>query len=89
MAQMPSYERKEILLYVAEQIRIHSEDIATILVAEVGKTITDARGEVGRYESKEFHFEILILHPILFCEFHFFTHSVEPLTHLLSLQRRQ
>lgn len=49
MAQMPSYERKEILLYVAEQIRVHTEDIATILVAEVGKTITDARGEVGRY----------------------------------------
>jgi len=48
MAQMPSYERKEILLYVAEQIRIHTEEIATILVAEVGKTITDARGEVGR-----------------------------------------
>jgi acyl-CoA reductase-like NAD-dependent aldehyde dehydrogenase len=48
MAQMPSYERKEILLYVADQIRIHSEEIATILVAEVGKTITDARGEVGR-----------------------------------------
>lgn len=48
MAKLPSYEKKEILLSVADQIRRNQENIAEILVAEIGKTITDARGEVGR-----------------------------------------
>jgi len=48
LSKISSYERKEILLSVADQIRKNQEDIASILVAEIGKTITDARGEVGR-----------------------------------------
>jgi acyl-CoA reductase-like NAD-dependent aldehyde dehydrogenase len=46
--KMPSYQRKEILLSIADQIKKNLEEISIILVAETGKTITDARGEVGR-----------------------------------------
>lgn len=45
---MPNYQRKEILLYMADKVKRNTEGLADLLVAEVGKTITDARGEVAR-----------------------------------------
>jgi lactaldehyde dehydrogenase / glycolaldehyde dehydrogenase len=40
-------ERGAVLRAVAEKIRYRKEDLAQLVVAEQGKTITEARGEVG------------------------------------------
>ena len=40
-------ERGAVLRVVAEKIRANKEEIAQLIVAEQGKTITEARGEVG------------------------------------------
>ncbi len=40
-------ERGAVLRAIAEGIRAHQEDLARLVVAEQGKTITEARGEVG------------------------------------------
>jgi acyl-CoA reductase-like NAD-dependent aldehyde dehydrogenase len=46
--QLSPYNRYEILLETARLIKIRKEQIAEILCCEVGKTISDARGEVER-----------------------------------------
>lgn len=48
MAAMPLYKRSEILKRTAQLLLEKSEEIATILVKEVGKTIREARIEVRR-----------------------------------------
>lgn len=50
---MSNYQRKEVLLSMAKQISERRDELASLLVTEVGKTITDARGEVGRYSSSK------------------------------------
>jgi acyl-CoA reductase-like NAD-dependent aldehyde dehydrogenase len=46
--QLSPYNRYEILMKAARLIKNRKEQIAEILCCEVGKTITDARGEVER-----------------------------------------
>eukprot|EP01126_Amoeba_proteus_P061471 TRINITY_DN8254_c0_g3_i8.p1 TRINITY_DN8254_c0_g3~~TRINITY_DN8254_c0_g3_i8.p1 ORF type:complete len:421 (+),score=73.93 TRINITY_DN8254_c0_g3_i8:411-1673(+) len=45
---MPNYARKDILLWLADKLQKNIEGLADLLVLEVGKTITDAKGEVSR-----------------------------------------
>src|SRR5215213_3201480 len=40
-------ERGAVLKAIADEIRTHQEELARLVVAEQGKTITEARGEVG------------------------------------------
>jgi lactaldehyde dehydrogenase/glycolaldehyde dehydrogenase len=40
-------ERGAVLKAIAEGVRTHQEELARLVVAEQGKTITEARGEVG------------------------------------------
>ena len=40
-------ERGAVLKAIADRIRTHQEELARLVVAEQGKTITEARGEVG------------------------------------------
>eukprot|EP01124_Arcella_intermedia_P015600 TRINITY_DN2214_c0_g1_i1.p1 TRINITY_DN2214_c0_g1~~TRINITY_DN2214_c0_g1_i1.p1 ORF type:complete len:484 (+),score=80.66 TRINITY_DN2214_c0_g1_i1:61-1512(+) len=48
LTAFPRYERKRVLLDIASKIKLNSEKLAQLLVLEVGKSITDARGEIGR-----------------------------------------
>lgn len=48
LKKQPLYERKAILASCIEQFEKRREELAKILCMEVGKTIRDARGEVGR-----------------------------------------
>eukprot|EP01126_Amoeba_proteus_P061474 TRINITY_DN8254_c0_g4_i7.p1 TRINITY_DN8254_c0_g4~~TRINITY_DN8254_c0_g4_i7.p1 ORF type:complete len:331 (-),score=37.68 TRINITY_DN8254_c0_g4_i7:513-1505(-) len=48
MKNMPNYARKDILLWLADKLQKNIEGLADLLVLEVGKTITDAKGEVSR-----------------------------------------
>ncbi|MBI1827576.1 MAG: aldehyde dehydrogenase family protein [Planctomycetes bacterium] len=48
MRTMPSFRRKAILQQLAEQVKTRAEELARVLVVEVGKPIRDSRGEVGR-----------------------------------------
>lgn len=45
---IPPYRRYEILTEVARLLKLHQERFADLLVKEVGKPITEAKGEVGR-----------------------------------------
>jgi lactaldehyde dehydrogenase/glycolaldehyde dehydrogenase len=40
-------ERGAVLKAIADEIRTHQEELARLVVAEQGKTITEARGEIG------------------------------------------
>src|SRR5215210_4697432 len=40
-------ERGAVLRAIAEGIRVRREELARLVVAEQGKTITEARGEIG------------------------------------------
>jgi len=48
MESMPRVERAAILTRVASVLETRSEELARLLCREVGKTIREARGEVGR-----------------------------------------
>lgn len=48
LAQLSHYDRKEILGSCVYQIKQRKEELAYLLCLEVGKTLKDARGEVGR-----------------------------------------
>jgi len=48
MAKLPSYKRRDILLYCANRFQERFDELAEILVVEAGKVIKDARGEVTR-----------------------------------------
>ena len=48
MAKMPSYDRYLIIKKTADLIAERAEDHARILSMEEGKTLTEARGEIGR-----------------------------------------
>jgi acyl-CoA reductase-like NAD-dependent aldehyde dehydrogenase len=48
MKTMPAHQRSEILRKAADRMEERSEEFARLLVAEAGKPIRDARGEVGR-----------------------------------------
>lgn len=48
MRELPSYQRQEILSYVANEIRQRSEEFAHTITIEMGKPIRDARVEVSR-----------------------------------------
>ncbi len=48
MKKMPAYRRSEILRKAADSLEAQAEDFARLLMAEAGKPIRDARGEVGR-----------------------------------------
>ena len=45
---MPSYARAAILHHVVARLTARSEELAHVLVAEAGKPIKDARGEISR-----------------------------------------
>lgn len=46
--ELPSFQKKEILLQIASDLKQREEEIAHALVVEVGKPIKDAKVEVGR-----------------------------------------
>jgi lactaldehyde dehydrogenase/glycolaldehyde dehydrogenase len=46
-ARTPHPERAEVLAAVVAEVDRHAEELARLVVAEQGKTITEARGEVG------------------------------------------
>jgi len=48
MKALSAYERSQILKKVSENLEANKEDFAKLLSSEVGKTIKEARGEVGR-----------------------------------------
>lgn len=48
MEDMPYYKRSEIIHRAAELLLERKETIAQLIVRENGKTITEARGEIGR-----------------------------------------
>ncbi len=48
MADMPYWRRGEIIARASELLRERGEDIARVIVKETGKTIKEARGEIGR-----------------------------------------
>ncbi len=48
MAKMPAYDRYMIIKKTADLIAERAEDHARILSMEEGKTLTEARGEIGR-----------------------------------------
>ena len=45
---LQSYERHQILSFVAEKIREQKEEFASLIVSEVGKPLSAARGEIER-----------------------------------------
>ena len=70
MADMPSYQRAEILFRTAALIRERAGDLATTIAAEAGKAMKFARGEVDRAintfivaaeEAKRMHGETIAL----------------------------
>jgi len=48
MAQMPAYERQQVLEHCVLRFRERAEELAAALCIEAGKPIKDARGEVTR-----------------------------------------
>lgn len=48
MAQMPAYERQQVLEHCVLRFRERAEELAAALCVEAGKPIKDARGEVTR-----------------------------------------
>ncbi|MCS6798529.1 MAG: aldehyde dehydrogenase family protein [Myxococcota bacterium] len=48
VAALPAWRRREVLAHCARRIEEQAEALATTLVAETGKTIREARIEVGR-----------------------------------------
>jgi len=48
MAALPAYKRADILNRAADLLQERSEDLAQTISLEMGKPITEARGEVGR-----------------------------------------
>lgn len=48
MAEMPAYERRDILQHCVDRFRERSDELAYALCIEAGKPIKDAEGEVGR-----------------------------------------
>jgi acyl-CoA reductase-like NAD-dependent aldehyde dehydrogenase len=48
MAQMPAYERQQVLEHCVLRFRERAEELAATLCVEAGKPIKDARGEVSR-----------------------------------------
>ena len=48
MAQMPAYERQQVLEHCVLRFRERAEELAAALYVEAGKPIKDARGEVTR-----------------------------------------
>ena len=48
MRNMPSYQRKEILLQVASGLSERKEELAQLLAIEAGKPVKDGRVEVDR-----------------------------------------
>lgn len=48
VAARPAHSRRDALEYIARELRARREEFARVLVAEVGKPITLARGEVDR-----------------------------------------
>ena len=52
MRKMPALERSRILFEAAGILRDRLEDFVVLLASEVGKTLREARGEIGRaYET--------------------------------------
>lgn len=45
-ARLPLTQRAEVLAEIVRQVDLHAEELARIVVAEQGKTITEARGEI-------------------------------------------
>lgn len=54
-AAVPLIERAKILRRVTDLFRDRAEEIAQVLSAEIGKTITDAREEVYEYAAPSYH----------------------------------
>ena len=48
MAQLPAYERQQVLEHCVLRFRERAEELAATLCVEAGKPIKDARGEVSR-----------------------------------------
>ena len=48
MAQMPAYERQEVLAHCGQRFTERAEELAQALCIEAGKPINDSRGEVSR-----------------------------------------
>jgi len=48
MRSLPSFRRKAVLQQLADRVKSRAEELAKVLVIEVGKPIRDSRGEVGR-----------------------------------------
>lgn len=48
MKALTSFQRKDILLQIASSLKSREEEIAHVIVSEVGKPIRDARAEIGR-----------------------------------------
>ncbi len=48
MAELPSWRRRDVLLYCVEQFRERHDELVEVLIVEAGKVIGDARGEVTR-----------------------------------------
>src|SRR5262245_30778846 len=48
MADLPAHRRAEILLAASQALRARAEEFARVLTREMGKPITESRGEVGR-----------------------------------------
>ncbi|MFN8545300.1 MAG: aldehyde dehydrogenase family protein [Candidatus Binatia bacterium] len=70
MRRLAAYERQAVLLHCARRFDERAEELARVLCIEAGKTIRDARGEVGRLvdtfriaaeESVRLHGEVLAL----------------------------
>lgn len=50
-ARRPLAERADVLSEIIRQVDLHAEELAQIVVAEQGKTITEARGEIQGVKS--------------------------------------
>ncbi len=48
MAAMPAYERREVLLHCVRRFHERTEEMADLVSRESGKTLKEARAEVGR-----------------------------------------
>jgi acyl-CoA reductase-like NAD-dependent aldehyde dehydrogenase len=46
LQDMPSYQKKDVLLQLAQQMTTRKEEIARVISMEAGKPINDARIEV-------------------------------------------
>lgn len=50
-ARLPLAQRADVLAEIVRQVDLHAEELARIVVAEQGKTITEARGEIQGVKS--------------------------------------